>query len=138
VTAISSIIGALVIAASQPVPTALEVVKANGSCFDAAFVGQIIETNGFEDLNEVLPRKGDSLWWGGVSSVHVRRLAQLTGHSPKLGWAKAIMSHQPLPTTKVLFFTRTHASGVPIVVHWTILSKPAARAISEAPVKRCG
>lgn len=136
-TAISSIFGAVLIAASQPVPTALEVVEANGSCFDAAFVRRVVETNEFEDLNEVLPRKDDHLWWGGVSSIHIRRVTQLTGRSPKQGWARAIMSAQPLPTTKMLFFTRVHASGVPIVVYWKILRKRSAREIAEAPVKRC-
>jgi hypothetical protein len=137
VTFISQVAAAALTAASQQTPTALEVVQANGSYYDAAFVGRVVETNGFEDLNEVLPTKDNSLWWGGVWSVHVRRDAQLTGSSPKLGWAKAIMSALPLPTKKILFLRRAHASGVPIVVHWTTLRQRPAREISEAPVQRC-
>jgi hypothetical protein len=134
---LAAILGAALIAASHAGPAADEVVEANGTCYDAAFVGRIIDTNDFEDLNEVLPRNDESLWWGGVSSVLLRREKQLVGHSLRLGWARAIISAQPLRTTKLLLFTRNHASGVPIVVYWTVLRKAPAREISEAQVKRC-
>lgn len=135
--AITQIFGAALVVASQGGPTAAEVVEANGSCYDAAFVGRVVNTNGFEDLNEVLPRKDGSLWWGGISSVQLRRDKQIAGHSPRLGWAKAIMSAQPLRTTKVLLLTRKHASGVPMVVYWNMLRKAPAREIAEARIKRC-
>lgn len=125
----------LLLAASQAGPTALEVVQANGTCYDSAFVGRIIDTDGFDNLNEVL-RDGE-LWWGEVSRFRVRRDTQLMGRSPGRGWVKGIMSAQPLPSTKVLLLTKAHPSGIPIVVHWTILREAPARELSEARVEPC-
>jgi hypothetical protein len=128
---------AVLIASAQPGPTALDVIEANGTCYDAALIGRIVEADDFEDFNEVLRRQDDILWWGGVTSFHVRKDAQLIGSSPRLGWVRAMMTDQPLPTTKVLLLTKAHASGVPIVVYWTIMRKAAARELSKVHVQRC-
>ena len=107
-----------------------------------ALVGRIVGVDGFVDLNDLLPASDRSLWWGGISSVLVRKEVQLIGHSPKLGWGKVIMSAQPRPTAKLLILAKTHPSGVPIVVHfesWRIggRSPKVAQRFADAPLDRC-
>lgn len=140
--ATSPMIAAALIVSSQAAPNALEVVNARGSCYDAAYVGRIVEVDGFESLNDLFPASDESMWWGGISSAFVRKHTQVVGHGPKQGWVKIIMSAQPLSTTDVLLFTKAHASGVPIVVHWTTLRKAkrtrvVAKALADSPVDRC-
>jgi hypothetical protein len=128
-------------AASQPPPTNHEVLEANGGCYDAALVGRIIQRHEYHDLNDILPAYDESLWWGGISSVLVRRETQVVGKGPEFGWVKIIMSALPLRTSKVFFLTKAHGSGVPIVIYWTILRRGDApeltRALADAPVGRC-
>ena len=124
----------------HPAPTAQDVIEARIGCYDAALVGQIVENDAFEDLNDVFP-DGDSIWLGGVYSVLVRKRTQLIGRSPKLGWAKIIVTSLPQRTVKLLLLTKTHSSGLPMVVHWTMLRKAdareVARELSDSPVARC-
>ena len=89
---ISPFLAATLIAVPIPAPSAQEVLEAWGSCYDAALVGVIVETEGFQSLNDIRPLSENVLSLGGVSSVLVRKLAQLIGQSEELGWVKMSMS----------------------------------------------
>lgn len=134
---------ALLLASSPTVPSTLEIFGGGNECYDAALIGRIIESRDIVALNDVVPTKPDQLYLGAASSALVRRDSQLEGHSPKLGWVRIVSTSQPLRTTKLLLLTKAHPSGTPIVVYLDLLPRTAGmaefkRALSEAPVARCG